>query len=68
MYKRYWIVKITYRGFESVCLAYGTENELHDYFSSELGYMPAYSGATDKEVEIARQLKIKAYLCPEERS
>lgn len=65
MYKRYWIAELTTRGFASKVLFYGTEEELHEYTESELGYIPAYSGATEKEVEAARALKIKAYLCPE---
>lgn len=30
-----------------------------------LGYIPGYSGATEKEMEAAKALKMKIYCCPE---
>lgn len=72
MYKRYWLVAFWKNGFEGKMLVYGTEEELWVYLDSEIGGGTErttgnyrYSGATDKEVEAARILKLKAYLCPE---
>ena len=65
MYKRYWLVKISTNKFESRMLVHGTEQELWSYMESELGYIPGYCGATEKEVAAAKLLGIKAYLCPE---
>ena len=45
-------------------LVYGTEQELWSYMESEIGYIPGYHGASDKEVEMAKQIGMKAYLCP----
>lgn len=67
MYRRYWLIELEQRGFASKCLMYGTEEEIHAYMESEIGYMPSYSGATEKEVEAARLLKIKAYIAPEKK-
>ena len=71
MYKRYWLVAINKNGFEAKFLVYGTEQELWKYLNSEIGGGDErhtgnyrYSGATDKEVEAARLLGIKAYLAP----
>lgn len=75
MYKRYWLVAFWKNGFEGKMLVYGTEEEMWAYLNSEIGGGDerhtgnySYSGATDAEVEAARLLKIKAYLCPEIRS
>lgn len=65
MYKRNWIASITINGFETKCFFYGTETEFQEYAKTELGYIPRYSGATEKEVESARVLKMKFYYCPE---
>lgn len=72
MNRRYWIVRFWKNGFEGVMLVYGTEDELWEYLNSEIGGAApghigdySYSGATGKEVEMARALKIKAYICPE---
>lgn len=65
MYKRYWLVTVTNNGFQSKMLVHGTEQEMWGYMESEIGYIPAYSGASEREVEAARLLGIKAYLCPE---
>ena len=62
MYKRYWICYWTKNGFELPIFIYGTENELHEYCESELGYMPRYSGATDKEIEAGKVLRMKFYM------
>lgn len=65
MYKRDWVARITVDGFETKCFFYGTETEFQEYAKSELGYIPGYSGATEKEMEAAKALKMKIYCCPE---
>lgn len=60
--KRYWIVKYTWNGFELPLFLYGTESEMQDYCQSELGRIPAYSGATDAQVEAGRALRMKFYI------
>ena len=74
MYKRYWVVTIWKNGFEAKMVVYGSEEELWDYLNSEIGGGTerttgnyAYTGATDKELEAARTLRMKIYLCPEIR-
>lgn len=74
MYKRYWLVAIYKNGFQAKMLVYGTEQEMWAYLNSEIGGGDdrhtgnySYSGATDKEVEMAKALGIKCYLCPEIR-
>lgn len=74
MYKRYWLVAIDKNGFEAKFLVYGTEQELWKYLNSEIGGGDErhtgdyrYSGASEKDVEAARQLGIKAYLAPDIR-
>lgn len=72
MYKRYWLVTIDMNGFEAKFLLYGTEQELWSYLNSEIGGGDEnhtgnykYSGASDKDVEAAKMLGIKAYIAPE---
>lgn len=74
MYKRYWLVAFWKNGFEGKMLVYGSEEELWAYLNSEIGGSTirttgnySYHGASDKEVEAARVLNMKAYLCPEIR-
>lgn len=74
MYKRYWLVSFWKNGFEGKMLVYGTEEELQDYFNSEIGGGDSrytgdycYHGATEQEVKAARLLKMKAYIAPEIR-
>ena len=62
MYKRYWLIAMKRNGFETKALVYGTEAEMQEYMTSACGYVPAYHGATEKEVEAAKSLGIKAYL------
>ena len=62
MYKRYWIVKYNTKGFEFPLFLYGTESEMQEYCQSELGYIPAYSGATDIQVEAGKALRLKFYI------
>lgn len=64
MYERYWMVKINTNGFTSLMMVYGTEQEMQSYMKSELGHIPGYYGASDKEVAMAKQVGMKAYLCP----
>lgn len=65
MYRRIWIVRMEHRGFEGLILVYGSEDELRAYVTSELGYMPGYTGARDDEVEALRKMRVKVYLAPE---
>ncbi len=67
MYSRYWLVSIEKYGFEGKMLVYGTEHELQEYLSFELGVIPSYSGASEEEVKLCRKLHIKAYICPPSR-
>lgn len=61
MYERYWLITINRNGFETKALVYGTEAEMQEYMTSEFGYVPAYRGATEAEVEAAKSIGIKAY-------
>ena len=61
MYKRIWKVYINESGFTAVIMIEGTEEELVSYIESELRYS-GYCGATDKEVEAYRTLKLPIYL------
>lgn len=72
--RRYWLVTIYKNGFEAKMLVYGSEREMWAYLNSEIGGGDerhtgdyGYTGATDSEVEMARKLRIKAYICPELR-
>lgn len=60
--KRYWIVKYNRNGFEFPLFLYGTESEMQDYCQSEFGYIPAYSGATDSDVQAGKMLRMKFYI------
>lgn len=60
--KRYWIAKYVLKGFEFPIFLYGTESEMQDYCKGELGYIPAYSGATDAEVAAGKALRMKFYI------
>lgn len=64
MYERYWLITYTHNGFKFVTFVYGTEEEMQEYMKSELGYIPAYSGATDDEVKYGEKLGLSAYLAP----
>lgn len=65
MYKRTWVFSLVALGFETKLFVYGTEEEVREYMYSEFGSIPRYSGATEKEVEAAKLLKIKIYLAPD---
>lgn len=67
MYKRYWICHYEKNGFSFPIFVYGTEDEMREYMTSELGYQLGYSGATEKEVEAGRALRMKFYIAPEIR-
>lgn len=67
MYKRYWIAHIERNGFDYPLFIYGSEDDFREYCESEIGYVPRYSGATDKDIEAGRQLRMKFYLAPEVR-
>ena len=70
--KRHWLVGVYVNGFQMKMLVYSTEQEMWAYLNSEIGGGDdrhtgnySYHGATDKEVEMAKMLGIKCYLCPE---
>ena len=66
MYKRHWLVRVVYRGFESLMLVYGTEDEMREYMSWEFDHcVPAYSGASEEEVSALKKMGAKVYLAPE---
>lgn len=67
-YKRYWIAHVSStNGFDYPIFIYGTDADFREYCESEIGYVPRYSGATDKEVEAGKLLRMKFYLAPEAR-
>lgn len=72
MYKNYWLVAFWKNGFEGKMLVYGTEEELWAYLNSEIGGGDdrhtgnySYKGANQQEIEAAKVLRMKTYLCPE---
>lgn len=66
MYKRYWLVRVVCRGFESLMLVYGTEDEMRTYMCGEFDcYTPLYRGASDEEVSALKKMGAKVYLAPE---
>lgn len=71
MYERYWLVAFWKNGFEGKMLVYGTEEDMWAYLNSEIGGGDdrhtgnySYKGATEAEVEAAKLLRMKAYICP----
>lgn len=67
MYKRNWYFTVNHKFFAVKIFVYGTEEEAQEYMRSEFGYIPAYTGATEKDVEAARLLHMPIYLAPEIR-
>lgn len=65
MGKRYWLIHWTNFGFDYPVIIHGTEDEMREYCRYQYGYVPRYSGATDKEIEAAKTLHMKMYLAPE---
>lgn len=70
--RRHWLVGFWRNGFEGKMLVYGTEEEMWDYLNSEIGGGDErhtgdyhYTGARKEDIEAARILGIKTYLCPE---
>lgn len=70
--RRHWLVGFWRNGFEGKMLVYGTEEEMWDYLNSEIGGGDErhtgdyhYIGARKEDIEAARILGIKTYLCPE---
>lgn len=74
MEKRNWLVGFYKNGFEGKMIVNGTEQELWAYLNSEIGGGDErhtgdyrYSGASEKDMQAARQLRMKVYLAPEIR-
>lgn len=66
MNKRHWLVRVVCRGFESLMLVYGTEEEMRVYMCGEFDYYtPLYRGASDVEVSALKKMGAKVYLAPE---
>lgn len=66
-YRRNWLLKHVVNGFESVMMVHGTEREMQEYMRSELGCVPAYTGASEAQCEAHRLLGGKCYMAPEIR-
>jgi hypothetical protein len=64
MYRRVWLLRPTVNGFSTFMLIEGTEREMWAYVQSELGYVPAYSGATEDEVKALKKSGAKIYIAP----
>ena len=62
MYERYWLVTITRNYFETKTMVYGTENAMQELMTEMCGFVPRYRGATEKEVEAAKTMKMKIYI------
>lgn len=64
MYERNWRVIASISGFKAILFVYGSEVEMQDYMKSELGYIPAYVGASDEMVAQYKAVGGKVYLAP----
>lgn len=64
MYERYWLINHVVYGFEMKFFAYGTEEDIQSYLTSEFGSILSYTGASDAEVSAGRTLDMKVYLAP----
>ena len=67
---RTWLVTIpadyqVNRGFATTILVVGTEREMVEYITSEIGYSPAYRGVDEETLQAAEILGIKTYYAPE---
>lgn len=66
MYKRYWLVRVICRGFETIMLVCGTGEEMKAYMCGEFDCnIPLYRGASDAEVSALKKMGAKVYLAPE---
>jgi hypothetical protein len=64
MYRRIWLLKPTVNGFSTFMLVEGTEQEMWAYAQSELGTIPAYTGASEDEVKALKKMGAKIYIAP----
>ena len=64
MYRRIWLLKPTVNGFNTFMLVEGTEQEMWAYAQSELGVIPAYTGASEDEVKALKKMGAKIYIAP----
>lgn len=61
-YKRNWKISCQEHGFKFVIFVNATENRLRSYIETEIPSVISYTGATDKEIEAARELQLPIYL------
>lgn len=61
-----WRVWYVINGFKVFILVKGTEPEMQDYLTSEMGYVGRYSAITEQEESDAIQLGANIYLCPQD--
>lgn len=59
---RNWMITCERNGFRYKIFVNATEDRLHEYVESEIPEAVKYSGATDKDIESARQLGLPIYL------
>lgn len=62
MYQRVWLVTCERNGFTYKILVDATEKRLIEYMKTELPDSKRYVGATEKEIEAARDLRMPIYL------
>lgn len=64
MYRRVWRLEPAINGFHTFLLVEGTEIEMLEYAQSELGIIPAYTGASEDEVKALKKMGAKIYIAP----
>lgn len=64
MYRRIWRLEPIINGFHTYLLVEGTEAEMWAYAQSELGTIPAYTGASEDEVKALKKTGAKIYVAP----
>lgn len=64
MYRRVWRLEPVINGFHTFLLVEGTEIEMLEYAQSELGVIPAYTGASEDEVKALKKMGAKIYMAP----
>ena len=64
MYRRVWRLEPVINGFRTFLLVEGTEAEMWEYAQSELGTIPAYTGASEDEVKALKKMGAKIYIAP----
>ena len=62
--ERVWKVTYNRKGFEFVIYVRGTEPEMHDYMTSELGDVGRYHAISEEQQEMVSKLGQKIYIAP----